>query len=111
MATQTQSRTRSNSRSSASSGVNVHVTASSDAVETREHLVLANAKLLRDARKHLLVIGVVLASGSGLDLVTVHVLDAATDGARLGESRSGGGQNHGHNRGQQHYLPHLNSSL
>src|SRR5918994_1097552 len=93
------------SRSSAISGVDVHVLASGDAVETRQHLVLANAKLLRDASELLLVVGVVLTGRSGLDLVTVHVLDATTNGSRLGESRGGGGQDHGHNRGQQHYLP------
>jgi hypothetical protein len=97
--------TSSGRTSSASSGVDVHVLTSGDAIETREYLVLADAKLLRDASEILLVIGVVLAGRSGLDLVTVHVLDAATDGSRLGESRSGGGQNHGHNRGQQHYFP------
>ena len=68
--------------------VDVHILASSDAVETREHLVLADAELLRDAREILLVVGVVLAGRSGLDLVAVHVLDAATDGSRLGESRA-----------------------
>ena len=42
--------------------------------------------------------GVVLTRGRSLDLVTVHVLDAATNGRRLRESRGGGGQNHGHDR-------------
>src|ERR687898_379956 len=95
--------------SSARSGVDVHVLASGDAANARQHLILANAKLLRDASEILLVVGVVLAGRSGLDLVTVHVLDATTDGSRLGESRGGGGQDHGHNRGQQHYLPQTDS--
>ena len=56
-----------------------------------EHLVLVDTQLLRDAGEILLVVGVVLAGRRGLDLVAVHVLDAATDGGRLGESRGGGG--------------------
>jgi hypothetical protein len=97
-ATTSSSSASSTSSSSASSGVDVHVLTSSDAVETRKHLVLADTELLRNASEVLLVIGVVLASHSGLDLVTVDVLDAATDGSRLGEGRGGGGQDHGHNR-------------
>src|SRR5215210_622300 len=94
-------------RSRSRAATDVNVAARSDALEAGEHLVLADAQILRDASEILLVPDVVLAGGRCLDLVAVHVLDAATDGGGLGESRGCGGQDHGHNRGQQHYLPHL----
>src|SRR5215208_4960348 len=60
--------------------IDVDVPTGSDALEARAHLVLADAQILRDTGEILLVVAVVLSGGSGLDLVAVHVLDAATHG-------------------------------
>src|SRR5215212_8759388 len=107
----TRGRERGGSSRSGSGGVNVHVAASSDAAEARAHLVLLDAQILRDTGEVLLVPDVVLAGRSGLDLVAVHVLDAATHGVGLGESRGGGGHDHGQQCHQQCYFPQLHTSL
>src|SRR5215212_4100097 len=76
-------------RRSGAAATDVDVPTGSDALEARAHLVLVDAQILRDTGEILLVVAVVLSGGSGLDLVAVHVLDAATHGVGAACGRAG----------------------
>src|SRR5215216_5599973 len=78
------------------SGVDVDVTTSGCALEASEHLILADTQLLGRSAE-VCSIGVLVLPESGLDLVAVHVLDAASD-RRLGEGRGGSCKHHRQHR-------------